>query len=77
MNPEGVPLIKSLNAYAEKLSPEHRSELYRFAESFLCVGVKNGIFIGALDALGTKSENDDQKKWIEYLTKKREENRVG
>ncbi len=66
MGIENLPLINALDKFAESLPLEHRSALYSFAESFLCVGAMNGV----LDSHGAGS---DQKELVDYLSKKKQD----
>jgi hypothetical protein len=70
---ENVPLIEDLEKFVSELRPEHRPMLFRMAEAFLCVGAMHGAFTGLASAMHTTSQGDQQKEWIAYLQKRREE----
>jgi len=77
MNIENVPLIVNLNKWVEELPPEHRSEAYRFAESFYGVGVKDGIFASTSTDCDEQSKAwDGQVEYPAYLQAKAKKNKV-
>jgi len=59
---EKVPLIEDLEKFALKLQPEHRSRLYRTAESFFCVGAMQGAFAGLDSSIHTTSPKKINKR---------------
>ena len=86
MEIDKIPLIKRLNEFALELPPEHRSELYRIAENFLCVGVKQGIFVGIPEGIRAgqgrlanpapkeeEQKGDEQRECMAYLSEKAQE----
>ena len=67
---ERTPILQRLEKFAQELPKEHRAELFRTAEAFLCVGAMHGAFAGL--SSGT-SKGDQQKEYMEYLQRKAKE----
>jgi len=72
MGIEDMPVIKNLEAFAQKLPQQDRQELYRIAEVLYVVGVADGIIKGSLAQFGEKQE-PEKKELGEYLSRKAEE----
>jgi hypothetical protein len=78
MEIDDIPAVQELNAFAERLNPEHRSNVYETARSFIAIGASNGCIAGSVGAFGGDNSSvlDDQQAYIDYFSRKARESKV-
>ena len=82
---EKEDIIVRFDKWVEGLPPEHRSEAYRFAQSFVGLGSRYGALVGVSAGIAaasmsgkapSKNKGDKQEECLTYLHKKQKENEV-